>query len=63
MSPSQKNENEARTKLGKTFGVAAGYITEAKILKQTAPEKFEAVILPRKGLFNAIMYLICTLKT
>ena len=43
MSPSQKNENEARTKLGKTFGVASTYIAEAKKLKQTAPEKFEAV--------------------
>lgn len=43
MSPSENKQNLMRDKLASAFGTSGTYINEAKKLKETSPERFEAV--------------------
>lgn len=43
IAPSKKEENEARTKLAKTFGTNRSYVSDAQRFKKEKPEVFEQI--------------------
>lgn len=43
IAPSKKEENEARTKLAKTFGTNRSYVSDAQRFKKEKPEVFEKI--------------------